>query len=200
MSPALSEHLRDHLRFLSEFVRQPVRIGAVAPSSSWLAQCVVAEMGLEDARTVVELGPGTGPFTRIISERAHPEALVLALELNPRLAAELVRRFARVQIVNDSAERLPEHLTSRGCDHADCILSGLPFAGFSEDLQRRLLDAVVTALAPGGRFATFAYVHAAWLPPGRRFRRLLESRFSRVQRTSTVWRNLPPAFVYRCEK
>jgi phosphatidylethanolamine/phosphatidyl-N-methylethanolamine N-methyltransferase len=181
-------------------VRQPVRMGAVAPSSPWLARRLVDEMGLEDALTVVELGPGTGPFTRVISERAHPEALILALELNPRLAAELARRFDRVEIVNDSAERLPEHLRSRGRDHADCVLSGLPFAGFSEDLQRRLLDAVVSALGPGGRFATFAYLHAAWLPPGRRFRRMLESCFHKVERTSTVWRNLPPAFVYRCEK
>jgi phosphatidylethanolamine/phosphatidyl-N-methylethanolamine N-methyltransferase len=181
-------------------VRQPVHTGAVAPSSPWLARCVVDEIGLEEARTIVELGPGTGPFTRVIAERARPDARILALELNARLADDLRARFARVEIVNDSAERLPDHLRSRGCAHADCVVSGLPFAGFSADLQTRLLGAIVDALRPGGRFATFAYVHAAWLPPGRRFRRLLESRFATVRRTSTVWRNLPPAFVYRCEK
>jgi phospholipid N-methyltransferase len=40
----------------------------------------------------------------------------------------------------------------------------------------------------------------AWMPGGRRFRRLLEANFSRVIATEIVWRNLPPAFVYRCEK
>ena len=192
--------MRDHIRILGEFVRQPVHTGTVAPSSPWLAECLVEDMGLAEARTVVELGPGTGPFTRLIRERTRADAVVLALELNPRLAAQLVGRFGHVEIVNDSAENLLGHLRSRGRDHADCILSGLPFAGFSQELQRRLLDAVMQSLPSGGRFATFAYVHAAWLPPGRRFRRLLESRFARVARSRIVWRNLPPAFVYRCEK
>jgi phospholipid N-methyltransferase len=161
---------------------------------------VVDEMGLDEAQTVVELGPGTGAFTRLIAERARPEALVIALELNPRLAADLVPRFPRVEIINDSAERLLDHLRSRGREHADCVLSGIPFAAFGPDLQCRVVDAVLESLRPGGRFATFAYVNAAWLPPGRRFRRLLESRFPSVRTTSTVWRNIPPAFVYRCEK
>jgi phosphatidylethanolamine/phosphatidyl-N-methylethanolamine N-methyltransferase len=197
---AAATAVRDHVRLLTEFIRQPIYTGAVAPSSRWLARCVVAEMGLEEAQTVVELGPGTGSFTRLIAERARPEALVLALELNPRLAADLAPRFPRVEIVNDSAERLLDHLRSRGREHADCVLSGIPFAAFGPELQCRVVDAVVASLRPGGRFATFAYVNAAWLPPGRRFRRLLESRFPIVRTTSTVWRNLPPAFVYRCEK
>jgi phosphatidylethanolamine/phosphatidyl-N-methylethanolamine N-methyltransferase len=192
--------VRDHIRILGEFVRQPVHTGTVAPSSPWLAERLVENMGLAEAETVVELGPGTGPFTRLIAQRARPDAVVLALELNPRLAAELVGQFAQIEIVNDSAERLPDHLRARGRTHADCILSGLPFAAFTQDLQRRLLDAILESLPTGGRFATFAYVHAAWLPPGQRFRRLLQSRFSRVTRSSIVWRNLPPAFVYRCEK
>ena len=157
-------------------------------------------MGLEEAQTVVELGPGTGSFTRLIAEQARPEALVIALELNPRLAADLAPRFPRVEIINDSAERLLDHLRSRGRELADCVLSGIPFAAFGPDLQCRVVDAVAKSLRPGGRFATFAYVNAAWLPPGRRFRRLLESRFPTVRTTSTVWRNIPPAFVYRCEK
>ena len=192
--------VRDHIRILGEFVRQPVHTGTVAPSSPWLAERLVQDTGLAEAGTVVELGPGTGPFTRLIAERARPDALVLALELNPRLAAELVGRFPRVEIVNDSAERLPDHLRARGRSHADCILSGLPFAAFTEALQRSLLDAILASLPPGGRFATFAYVHAAWLHPGRHFRMLLESRFSDVTTSRIVWRNLPPAFVYRCEK
>jgi len=192
--------VRDHLRLLGAFVRQPMRTGAVAPSSRWLAERLIDGVGLEESDTVVELGPGTGPFTRLILERARPEAMILAVELNAHMARNLVRRYPRVRIINDSAERLPQHLETMGRPHADCILSGLPFAAFDEDLQERLVNAVVESLRPGGRFATFSYLQAAWLPPGRRFRRMLESRFAEVRNSAVEWRNLPPAFVYYCRK
>lgn len=187
-------------RFLREFFSYPVATGAVAPSSQRLAARMTENMGLSAAAAVVELGPGTGSFTRAILEQIAPEALFLAVELNPRFAAELQLKFPRARIINDSGERLTLHLAAHGRISADCILSSLPWAGFSEDLQDRLMKAVVDALRPGGRFSTFAYVHAAWLPPARRFRRVLGRHFSKIETTPAVWRNLPPAFVYRCLK
>jgi phospholipid N-methyltransferase len=64
--------------------------------------------------------------------------------------------------------------------------------------QNRIFDAVFASLAPGGLFTTFAYVHARWLPTSLRFRQRLFRHFSRIEVTPIVWRNLPPAFVYRC--
>lgn len=185
---------------LEAFVRKPTRTGAVLPSSRELAELMTEAMGLETAETVVELGAGTGVFTRRIAERVRKDALVLAFEIDPALARELDGAIPGVRIVNDSAERIAEHLHAAGCGAADAILSGLPWANFARALQERLLAAVSSALRPGGRFATFAYLPAAYLPPGRRFRALLEGRFARVETTRIVWRNFPPAFVYRCQK
>jgi phospholipid N-methyltransferase len=187
-------------RMLEAFVRKPTRTGAVLPSSRQLAELMVEGMGLEAARTVVELGAGTGVFTRRIAECIRKDAFVLAFEIDPALATELIGVIPGVHIVNDSAERITDHLQAAGHTAADTILSGLPWAIFSRELQERLLTAVVAALRPGGRFATFAYVPAAYFPPGRRFRALLNDRFPRVETTRIVWRNVPPAFVYRCEK
>jgi len=192
--------VRDHGRMLSTFVRQPFRTGTVVPSSRALAELMVEDMGLAGADTVVELGPGTGVFTRVIAERVKPEALVLAFEIDERLARELHGRLPRVRVLNDSAEHLPRHLQEAGRTAADAILSGLPWANFSHELQERLLGAVVAGLRPGGRFATFAYIPAAHFPSGRRFRALLEASFPRVATTRVVYWNFPPAFVYRCEK
>jgi len=192
--------MRDHLNFLGAFVKRPFDTGAVAPSSARLATRMTEGMGLAEADTVVELGPGTGAFTRVIQGRLRPQARLLCLEINPELARVLTGRFPRAQVINDSAENLAQHLEAVGGASADSVISGLPWAAFSRERQERLLSAVVTALRPGGRFATFAYLHAAWLPPGRSFRRLLESRFPRVEISAVVWRNLPPAFVYRCQK
>jgi phospholipid N-methyltransferase len=183
---------------LKTFVRQPFRTGTLVPSSRALAELMTEDMGLATADTVVELGAGTGPFTRLIAEHVKPDALVLVFEIDPMLASQLQPLVPRVRVVNDSAEHLGDHLRAAGRVAADAILSGLPWANFSHELQQRLLRAVVLGLRPGGRFATFAYVPAAQLPAGRRFRSLLESSFTRVETTRIVYWNFPPAFVYRC--
>ncbi len=192
--------MRDHVQFLGAFVKRPLDTGAVAPSSARLAAAMAETMGLAEAHVVVELGPGTGAFTRVIQNHLRPDAHLLCLEINPELASALADRFPRAQVVNDSAENMGQHIQALGRSSADCVISGLPWAAFSRERQRKLLSAVVAVLRPGGRFATFAYIHAAWLPPGRRFRRLLESTFPDVTTSRVVWRNLPPAFVYRCSK
>ncbi len=198
--PSTLGNARDHARLLGAFVKGPTTVGAIAPSSRWLADRMTADMGLREARTVVELGPGTGVFTRAICDSVAPEAVVMAVEIDPAMTELLIDRFPRVRVVNDSAEHLDRQLAAAGRSEADVILSGLPWASFSRDRQERLLAAVLKVLRPGGRFATFAYIPAAWLPAGRRFRKLLESSFRSVATTPVVWRNLPPAFVYRCEK
>lgn len=196
----MNASMSEHSRLLGAFVRKPTRTGAIAPSSRELAEVMIAEMGLATADTVVELGAGTGVFTRLIAERAKPGATVLAFEIDARLAGELDGTIPGVRIVNDSAEAIADHLAAAGRSSADSILSGLPWASFSRKLQQTLLASVLGALRPGGLFATFAYIPAAWFPPGRRFRAMLAGGFQSVETTRVVWRNVPPAFVYRCRK
>lgn len=161
---------------------------------------MVRDLDVERAETVVELGPGTGAFTRAILETIPSEALFFAVEANEGFAGKLSERFPDTEIVHGSAEHLKSYLQNHGREYADEILCGLPWASFSTALQTRILRGVVDALCPGGQFSTFAYIHAAWFRTAKRFRRLLETEFSSVTTTKTVWRNLPPAFVYRCKK
>lgn len=192
--------MRDRARFLAAFVRRPFETGSITPSSEHLAAAMVEGMEIPNADTVVELGPGTGIFTRAIASRLKPDAQFLCFEINREMADSLSRRFPRAHVVNDSVENLGHYLKAAGRASVDTAISGLPWAIFAPDQQERLLDAAVSALRTGGRFATFAYSHAAWLPPARRFRALLDSRFRVVETSTVVWRNLPPAFVYRCRK
>ncbi|MBX7187474.1 MAG: methyltransferase domain-containing protein [Vicinamibacteria bacterium] len=192
--------MRDRAKFLAAFVKRPFDTGSITPSSAQLAEAMVEGMDLREAETVVELGPGTGPFTRVIQDELKPGACFLCFEINPEMAEALRHNFPNVQVVNDSIENLAHYLKEAGRDTVDAVVSGLPWAAFSPDRQRRLLDATVMPIKPGGRFSTFAYSHAAWTPPARRFRELLESRFAQVETSKVVWRNVPPAFVYRCRK
>ncbi|KAA2254653.1 methyltransferase domain-containing protein [Solihabitans fulvus] len=179
----------------AEFFRHPLLTGAIAASSPQLAEAMTSDLGLERAKVVVELGPGTGAFTSAILDRMAPGARLVAVELNAVLAGELTRRFRGrpVEVVRGSAADLGNLVP----DQVDAIVSGLPWTVMSEQQQHRILDAIGGVLTDSGRFTTFAYVHAAWTPPARRFAAQLAARFAVVARGPVVWPNLPPAFVHR---
>jgi len=182
----------------TEFLRRPLTTGAVAASSRRLAHAMTEGIGLEQARLVVELGPGTGVFTGAILARLAPNARLVAVELNPVLAARLsaTRRDTRLTVVQGTAAGLATEVG----EPVDAVVSGLPWTVMSQERRAHILDAVTEVLSPGGRFTTFAYLHAAWTPPARHFTAELVCRFDRLERSKTVWANLPPAFVYRATR
>jgi len=180
---------------MREFLRHPFLTGAVAPSSPRLARAMTEGLGLESASVVVELGPGTGAITEAILQRINPRARLVVVELNRALADELAFRFAGqpVQVLHDSAANLARLVPGP----IDVVVSGLPWTVMAAHQQRRILDAIARSLGPSGRFSTFAYLHAGWTPPARRFTEELARRFAVVQRSGVVWHNLPPAYVHR---
>lgn len=186
------------LKFVYEFVTNPASTGAVVPSSDSLAMKMIGMAALTRADSIVELGPGTGVFTEKILERIAPGKVFFALEINPSFVRATKKRCPEAVVYQDTAARMAEYLRIHGTDYCDCVISGLPWASFDYGLQEEILQAVVDSLRPGGEFLTFAYLQGLLLPAGRRFRKLLKSRFSEVSTTSTIWRNCPPAFVYHC--
>ena len=186
--------------FLLQFLRNPSQTGAVLPSSGYLAEAVVDWLDLGAARSVLEYGPGTGSFTPHILKRMGVDCRFLAIERNATLAEEFRRKLPDVELIQDSVENVRAICDRAGIDSVDCIVCGLPWAAFTEDLQRRLLDSMMTVLRPGGQFVTFAYLHGLPLPAGRRFASRLPEYFSEVRKSRTVWRNVPPALVYRCRR
>lgn len=186
--------------FIREYIRNPRGVGAIAPSSPRLAREMVSRMNLEAASVVVEYGPGTGAFTSEILARKSPAALYLGIENNPKMISLFQGRFPGALIFEDSVENVSRILKELGRSEADCIVSGLPWASFPFDLLERVLTATHAVLKVGGQFSTFAYPPFNLMPSGKRLQKRLTSLFSRVHKSRTVWRNLPPAFVYHCVK
>lgn len=155
----------------------------------------------DEVNAIVEYGPGTGVFTRhILSklEEAGNGARYFAIELNSKLVKQLRKEFPHVQIYEDSVENVEKLCEREGVEQVDAVVSGLPWAIFSKELQDELMAATLSVLKPGGQFVTFAYVHSLSIPAGKRFKYWLTQNFQSVGRSRVVWMNLPPAFVYYC--
>lgn len=192
---------------LTTFAREAVTdfrtVGAVAPSSRYLAQAMLGPLPLEKARIVVEVGPGTGAMTRALLKRIPRGATLLAFEINPRFLRYLKASISdpRLTVVNASAETLEEEVHDRGYKRVDAVVSSLAL-GFMPARQRRaFLGALGGLLGEEGVFTQYQYFHRLQMKNGhvRRFNlvRLLNRYFSSVKQR-IIWRNLPPAFVFAC--
>jgi phospholipid N-methyltransferase len=144
---------------------------------------------------IVELGPGTGVFTREIVSRVGPGGRVLAVDTNRSFVERLQRAWPQVDCVCASAESLPELAAARGISGVDHIISGLPFASLPGETTRRILEGVHGTLRVGGTFTTFQYVHAYRMSAAAAFRLELSARLGSEPRSHLVLRNVPPAFV-----
>ncbi len=181
--------------FFREFLRNCQNTGALAPSSPQLAHRMMQAAGVSQARNLLELGPGTGAFTAEIQKTLPEGSSYLGLEMNPTFVGSLRSRFPRMKFEQAAAQDFDygPYLADGGFD---TIVSGLPWAALSEPVQTALLERIYSVLKPGGVFATFVYTGIHWMPRGQKFRRLLTRRSRKVETTRTVWRNLPPAFIY----
>lgn len=174
--------------------------GAIAPSSDELAQRIVDFAGFDSGAVVAEYGPGTGVFTKRILERLAPRQCFFAVEINEDFAKTLRHRFPGLHLHVGSAENVKEYCAAEGVDHVDCVVSGLPWANFPDELQEAILGSMLEVLPKGGVFVTFAYLQGLVMPAGRTFKSKLKKKFSKVENSGVVWKNIPPAIIYRCRK
>ena len=188
------------LNFLKQFLSNPIKTGAVAPSSKGLAELITDSAQLSKRKCVVELGSGSGSFTGEIIRKIPSKSLFFSIEINSDFVNENKKKNPNAIIYQASAKDIKKYLSKHGKDSCDCIISGLPFAGFDEVTQKELLDAAYDSLEDEGVFLTFAYSVGLLFPPGRRFKKMLKQKFKSVKKTKVVWKNLPPAFVYVCKK
>lgn len=191
---------RDCKRFISEFVSHPREVGALSPSSANLARHLVSSVDWGSTTTVLEYGPGTGAITEQIVLQLPNQTQFFAIEISSKFAGVLRKRFPDVCVLEGSVGKVKNLCETQGVDQVDAIVSGLPWAVFSDDDQTTYLDATMQVLRPGGQFITFGYLQGLLLPAGRRFRKKLAGYFSEVCVSKPVWGNLPPAFFYCCRR
>ncbi len=152
-------HLDKRLAFFQGFLRKPQQVGSVIPSSRFLERRLVDASAAGAARTMVELGPGTGGTTRALLRALPPTARLLAIEIDPHFAAMLRAEITdpRLIVERASAEDIGALLERHGLPAPDAVVSGIPFSTMPARTGRAILQAVRSVLAPVGRFVAYQF-------------------------------------------
>lgn len=183
--------MSDTITFLREWISDPLRVAAVAPSGEALADLITREVG-PDTGPVIELGPGTGAFTRALLRRGVSEEDLALVEYGSDFARLLALRHPRARVLWMDAARLGAHPDLLEGRQAGAVVSGLPILSMNARKQFMILAGAFAHLRPGGAFLQFTYGPVCPVP-----RATLERLGLRSRRIGTTLRNLPPASVYR---
>ena len=144
--------------FFRRFLKRPLQIASIMPSSQALVERVASKIDFEQARVIAEYGPGEGVHSRALAQRMRPDAQLLLFELDPHFSRDLARQFAddpRVRVINANATTIRSELIQRGIAQCDYIISGIPFSILEKEKKRNLLQQTHEALAPGGAFIIY---------------------------------------------
>ncbi len=179
--------------FFRQWLKNPLSMAAVSPSSRELAQKMLRELP-HGAKRVIELGGGTGVFTQAMLDQGIEADDLFVLELNEALHQHLRQRFPQARIVCGDARDLKLHVERSGfADNgpADAVISGLGLLSMPKTTQREILEAAFSLMSAHGRFIQFTY--GPTNPVSREVMRELDLVSHRA--SFTLW-NVPPASVY----
>jgi len=180
----------DFVRFFRSWVSDPMRVAAVAPSGERLAKLMTQEIDPLDG-PVLELGPGTGVFTRALLARGVPESALTLIEFGEEFAVRLRGRFPEARVVRMDAAQLGD------CGLFDdapfgAVVSGLPLLSMPPSKVAAIVGGAFATMRPGGAFYQFTYGPRCPVP-----RAILEGLGLKGKRIGGTVRNIPPAGVYR---
>jgi phospholipid N-methyltransferase len=183
----------DALQFLFAWAAAPLRVASVTPSSAKLAELMTREIGA-DTGPVLELGPGTGPFTRALLSRGVMENDLTLIESGVDFARMLKQRFPAARVLQmDAAHLRDKPIFSEPIVGA--TVSGLPFLNIPPRQTLAILEGVFKVMRPGAALYQFTYGPRCPIDQA-----LLDRLDLRATRIGHTFRNLPPATVYRLER
>lgn len=179
--------------FLRSLLRNPRRLGAVAPSGRALANLMTADLPASD-EPIIELGPGTGAFTEVLIARGVPEHRLALIEADPTFAQALRVRFPRARVLTMDATHLGA-IEGLFDQPAGAVVSGLPLVSMAVEQVASIMSGVFHHLSPSGSLYQFTYLPRCPVPW-----RVLHRMELDAHRCGSAWANLPPAFVYRIRR
>jgi phosphatidylethanolamine/phosphatidyl-N-methylethanolamine N-methyltransferase len=175
--------------FFRRWLANPLKVGAVVPSSYALAQLVASHIQRNGDDFVLEIGAGTGAITRALIDAGLPADRLVLVELDPKMSAVLAERFAGIHIITGDATKLTEILPEHVRGRIATVVSGLPMIGKPREFHQAIVDACFSVMRPGGAILQYTYSPVSPLP-----RKQLGITGKLMGWAAS---NLPPAAVWR---
>jgi len=180
------------MNFLKQAITNISTIGAIAPSSKKLAEKMIKHIDFSGERTILEFGAGSGVFTKALLQNMNEHSTLLSFELNENFSTELVTiSDSKFSLIFDDVSNFKDHLKERKISKVDYIISGHPLAIFKKEFVDSLLFDISQVLQPDGKYIQFQYSTVSL--------KTIRQAFSKIQVDFTPF-NIPPAFVYSCQK
>lgn len=153
------------LHFFHEAIRSIRTTGSVVPSSPALASAMTRAIRAQDGcKRVLEVGPGTGPFTVAVLPALRSGDVFDIVELNPTFCAHLEEKHLRAFRADHPAITVRLHesaIEDSALDGGyDFIVCGLPFNNFPLTLTESIFKQMLDLLRTGGVLTFFEYLGA----------------------------------------
>lgn len=178
----------ENLLFLKRLLKNPKALGAITPSSLALSNSICRHVEVTAETYVVEIGAGTGRFTRALLHSGIDPSQLFVVEMDPELCKFLMQHFPQVTIINGDASRLVEILPPHIIGKVSTVISGIPLVNLSASLQGAIAKACFAVLEEGGQMLQFTYGPIS--PLSSRKLGLHKKRLGHV-----LW-NFPPAVIW----
>jgi phospholipid N-methyltransferase len=178
-----------HWQFLRGFLKHPVMVGSIIPSSRVLIERMLKPVDWENTKLFVEYGPGVGTFTRPILEKMADDATLIAIDTNPDFIKFLRKSIddPRLVAANGSAADVQEIVAEHGFESADYVLSGLPFSTLPPGIGDDIAEATSRVIRPGGAFLVYQF--------SPKVLDFIRPHFDQIDR-GFEWVNVPPATLF----
>lgn len=175
--------------FLEGFLRNPVMVGSIIPSSRFTIDKMLGPVDWENCKLFVEYGPGVGTFCRPVLDRLPRGAQLIVIDTNPLFIDYLKATISdsRFVPVLGSAADVEHIVRAHGHDHADYVVSGLPFSTLPDGVGPAIAAATHRVLRGGGAFLVYQFTPRA--------RDFMARHFTRID-SGMEMINVPPCFLY----
>lgn len=187
--------MKENLEFLQAFLKNPLKVGAIAPSSPELAAEMLHGIEPDDHNIVLELGVGTGAITKFLRQAIPSRSSYLGIELDGGLVETLSRKYPDMNIVcGNAADAYRIHQES-GLGKVRYVVCCLPFVSLPREVSESVIAEIQKFMDEGCELRIFQYAHGYFLPPAIKLRESLRSRYGKSRRSPLVLKNVPPAFT-----